>query len=177
MLNGASADRTVPLACPSSLSPGHVNPMVCLPPHRQIGLLFCTLSALTLDACSAPVTIERIDLRTAYEDLNRTALSSNQLVRPRARFCVVPPCSICSTIGPTSHHCTARPGHRHRYALARPLRAGGTDYYTAAAPNPSRCCWLRRSTHMRCCFLPATPTVRAHTPRSSCMRRTSTISH
>ena len=56
--------------------------MVCLPPHRQIGLLFCTLSALTLDACSAPVTIERIDLRTAYEDLNRTALSSNQLSEP-----------------------------------------------------------------------------------------------
>jgi pimeloyl-ACP methyl ester carboxylesterase len=44
---------------------------------RPIGALACFL--LGLAACSAPVTVDRIDLRTAYDDLNRTALSSDQL--------------------------------------------------------------------------------------------------
>ena len=35
--------------------------------------------ALTLAACSAPVSVDRVDLRSAYDDLNRTALSSDQL--------------------------------------------------------------------------------------------------
>jgi pimeloyl-ACP methyl ester carboxylesterase len=46
---------------------------------RQIGLLTCFLFALALAACSAPVKVDRVDLRTAYDDLNRTALSSDQL--------------------------------------------------------------------------------------------------
>jgi hypothetical protein len=46
---------------------------------RQMGLLACLLSALTLAACSAPVKVTRVDLRTAYDQLNRTALSSDQL--------------------------------------------------------------------------------------------------
>src|SRR4051812_48960520 len=45
----------------------------------RIGLLVCLLLAIALVACSAPVKVERVDLHTAYEDLNRTALSSNQL--------------------------------------------------------------------------------------------------
>jgi pimeloyl-ACP methyl ester carboxylesterase len=49
-------------------------------PHRRhTGLLACILVALTLGACSAPVKVERVSLRTAYEDLNRTALSSDRL--------------------------------------------------------------------------------------------------
>ena len=32
-----------------------------------------------LCACSAPVTVDRVDMRSAYEELNRTALSSDQL--------------------------------------------------------------------------------------------------
>ena len=44
---------------------------------RQLGLLACLLFALA--ACSAPVKVDRVDLRTAYDDLNRTALSSDQL--------------------------------------------------------------------------------------------------
>ncbi|MBS0559985.1 MAG: alpha/beta hydrolase [Proteobacteria bacterium] len=46
---------------------------------RGIGPLCVALVALTLAACSAPVTVERISLRTAYEDINRTALSSDEL--------------------------------------------------------------------------------------------------
>ena len=49
------------------------------PLRRQTGLLACLLVALALVACSAPVKVERVSLRTAYEDLNRTALSSDQL--------------------------------------------------------------------------------------------------
>jgi hypothetical protein len=37
------------------------------------------LLLFALAACSAPVKVDRVDLRTAYEDLNRTALSSDQL--------------------------------------------------------------------------------------------------
>jgi hypothetical protein len=47
----------------------------------QIGLSVCLLFALVLAvaACSAPVKVNRVDLRTAYDELNRTALSSDQL--------------------------------------------------------------------------------------------------
>jgi hypothetical protein len=48
--------------------------------HRQIGLLAFVLLALA--ACGAPVKVERVSLRTAYEELNRTALSSDQLSEP-----------------------------------------------------------------------------------------------
>jgi pimeloyl-ACP methyl ester carboxylesterase len=44
---------------------------------RRIGLLFGILLALT--ACSAPVEVNRVDLRTAYQEINRTALSSDRL--------------------------------------------------------------------------------------------------
>jgi pimeloyl-ACP methyl ester carboxylesterase len=37
------------------------------------------LTAFFLVACSPPVTVERVSLRAAYEQLNRTALSSDQL--------------------------------------------------------------------------------------------------
>jgi triacylglycerol esterase/lipase EstA (alpha/beta hydrolase family) len=50
------------------------------PLHRRLSLLACLLLALA--ACSAPVTVERVSLRTAYEELNRTALSSDQLSEP-----------------------------------------------------------------------------------------------
>ena len=55
--------------------------MIAGPPpgYRQAGLLACLLFSIALAACSAPVKVERVDLHTAYEDLNRTALSSNQL--------------------------------------------------------------------------------------------------
>ncbi|HEY1432236.1 MAG TPA: hypothetical protein VGF39_11525, partial [Stellaceae bacterium] len=50
------------------------------PPLRhRIGLLACLLFALILAGCSAPVKVDRVDLRTAYDELNRTALSSDQL--------------------------------------------------------------------------------------------------
>jgi pimeloyl-ACP methyl ester carboxylesterase len=44
---------------------------------RRIGLLFGILLALT--ACGAPVEVTRVDLRTAYQEINRTALSSDRL--------------------------------------------------------------------------------------------------
>jgi hypothetical protein len=50
--------------------------------RRQTGLIACLLVAFTLAACSAPVKVERVSLRTAYEELNRTALSSDQLSEP-----------------------------------------------------------------------------------------------
>jgi hypothetical protein len=40
--------------------------------------LIVLLLALVLAACGAPVSVKRVSLRTAYEDLNRTALSSDQ---------------------------------------------------------------------------------------------------
>jgi pimeloyl-ACP methyl ester carboxylesterase len=43
----------------------------------QLGTLACLL--LGLAACSAPVKVDRVDLRAAYDELNRTALSSDQL--------------------------------------------------------------------------------------------------
>jgi hypothetical protein len=48
----------------------------------RIGLLIGLLLALTLAACSAPIKVERVGLRKAYEEMNRTALSSNQLSEP-----------------------------------------------------------------------------------------------
>jgi hypothetical protein len=46
---------------------------------RRIGLLTVLLLAVVLAACSPPVSVERVSLRTAYEDLNRTALSTDRL--------------------------------------------------------------------------------------------------
>jgi pimeloyl-ACP methyl ester carboxylesterase len=46
---------------------------------RQAGLVAGLLFSIALAACTAPVKVERVDLHTAYDDLNRTALSSNQL--------------------------------------------------------------------------------------------------
>jgi pimeloyl-ACP methyl ester carboxylesterase len=43
----------------------------------QLGTLACLL--LGLAGCSAPVKVDRVDLRAAYDELNRTALSSDQL--------------------------------------------------------------------------------------------------
>src|SRR5271169_5910823 len=52
-------------------------------PH-QPGWWLKTLSIsagllLLLAACAAPVQVDRVDLRSAYDELNRTALSSDQL--------------------------------------------------------------------------------------------------
>ena len=49
------------------------------PFRRQTGLLACLLVAFALAACGAPVNVERVSLRTAYEDLNRSALSGDEL--------------------------------------------------------------------------------------------------
>lgn len=51
--------------------------------HRP-GWWLKTLSAsagllLLLAACATPVQVDRVDLRSAYDELNRTALSSDQL--------------------------------------------------------------------------------------------------
>jgi hypothetical protein len=55
--------------------------MIRLPRHfcHSIGLLAPLLFGLFLVACSPPVKVDRVDLRTAYDDLNRTAMSSDQL--------------------------------------------------------------------------------------------------
>jgi len=56
--------------------------MICHPHHafRNISLLSCLMFALALAACSAPVSVDRVDLHSAYDDLNRTALSSDRLI-------------------------------------------------------------------------------------------------
>jgi pimeloyl-ACP methyl ester carboxylesterase len=46
---------------------------------RGTGLLTVLVLTLLLAACSAPVSVERVSLRAAYTDLNRTALSSDRL--------------------------------------------------------------------------------------------------
>ena len=51
-------------------------------PRIQPRLLSATLLLLVLAACGAPIKVERVSLRTAYEELNRTALSSDQLSEP-----------------------------------------------------------------------------------------------
>ncbi len=55
---------------------------MCRPPsalrHRIAALLGLVL-ALVVTACSAPIRVDRVDLRTAYQEINRTALSSDQL--------------------------------------------------------------------------------------------------
>jgi hypothetical protein len=45
----------------------------------RIDLLTCLLLAVALAACSVPVKVERVDLHTAYEEVNRTALSGDRL--------------------------------------------------------------------------------------------------
>jgi hypothetical protein len=47
--------------------------------RRRIGVLACLVIAVAVAACSAPIKVEHVDLRTAYEDRNRTALSSDRL--------------------------------------------------------------------------------------------------
>jgi pimeloyl-ACP methyl ester carboxylesterase len=44
---------------------------------RRIGVFVALL--LTLAGCGAPVEVNRVDLRTAYQEINRTALSSDRL--------------------------------------------------------------------------------------------------
>src|SRR5947199_9671459 len=46
---------------------------------RRSRLSISVLILLLLAACAAPVQVERVDLRSAYDELNRTALSSDQL--------------------------------------------------------------------------------------------------
>ena len=46
--------------------------------RRRFSMLAGLVVLLAIAAC-APVSVERVDLRTAYEDLNRTALSGNQM--------------------------------------------------------------------------------------------------
>src|SRR5690349_1860787 len=57
----------------------HVDPLLRLVPRRRGSPLARLLLVIAVAGCSAPVKVERVDLHTAYEDLNRTALSSNQL--------------------------------------------------------------------------------------------------
>jgi hypothetical protein len=64
----------------------------------QIGLLASLLVALSLAACSPSVQVERTDLRSAYDELNRTALSSS--VMSPAPSCAARLCSRNSTPGP-----------------------------------------------------------------------------
>src|SRR4051794_31010936 len=62
-------------------APGDTIFMIRLPRsfYLQIGLLTSLLLALPLPACSPPVQVDRVDLRSAYDEMNRTALSSDQL--------------------------------------------------------------------------------------------------
>jgi hypothetical protein len=52
-----------------------LTPSIC----TWFSLISCLLFALILTACGAPVKVERVDPQTAYEEINRTALSSNEL--------------------------------------------------------------------------------------------------
>ena len=62
----------------SQLAMRRPTPLVC----RRIGLLAGLLLVLSLAACEAPIKVQRVGLRTAYAELNRTALSSDQLSEP-----------------------------------------------------------------------------------------------
>jgi hypothetical protein len=47
--------------------------------RHRIAWLLGLILAITFTACSAPVRVDRVDLRAAYQEINRTALSSDQL--------------------------------------------------------------------------------------------------
>jgi hypothetical protein len=87
--------------------------------HR-IGLLTVFLFALVLTACGAPVKVERVNLRTAYEDLNRTAFSTDQPSGPLVPSCAVRPCSIPLTLSPMP------PSSRCELRLSPPACTGPT---------------------------------------------------
>ena len=46
---------------------------------RRFRLSISVVISLLLAACAAPVQVDRVDLHSAYDELNRTALSSDQL--------------------------------------------------------------------------------------------------
>src|SRR5205823_11374473 len=46
---------------------------------RRFRLSISVVISLLLAACAAPVQVDRVDLRSAYDELNRTALSGDQL--------------------------------------------------------------------------------------------------
>src|SRR5205814_2416145 len=46
---------------------------------RRLRLSISVVISLLLAACAAPVQVDRVDLRSAYDELNRTALSGDQL--------------------------------------------------------------------------------------------------
>jgi pimeloyl-ACP methyl ester carboxylesterase len=66
---------------PANPPPRDLPLMIRIPrPIRPLaGVFACLLLTFALVACSAPVSVERVDMRSAYEGLNRTALSSDQL--------------------------------------------------------------------------------------------------
>jgi hypothetical protein len=87
----------------------------------QIGLLASLLVALSLAACSPPVQVERTDLRSAYDELNRTALSSS--VMSPAPSCAA---RLARGIRHPARGCNNRaacPSHHHRHVLAGSLCA------------------------------------------------------
>src|SRR3954465_8503191 len=64
---------------PGNPSGGYVMNRLTTSLGPRIGLLACLLLSIAMAACSAPVKVERVDLRSAYEEVNRTALSSGRL--------------------------------------------------------------------------------------------------
>ena len=75
-----------------------------------------------------PVKVERVDLRDAYAEINRTALSSDRL--SEATRTVLRRAALLDTFDsqPDACHCRAAgAGHRHRHALARALCTVGDE--------------------------------------------------
>ena len=139
--------------------------------RRRIGLLLYLLLATAIAACSAPVKVERVDLRTAYEGLNRTALSGDRLsettrtVLRRAALLDTFEDQPEAAIAALRAQAIATGMHwPDLYALVRnELRTGRR--------TKSKPLLLASALYAyACCFPPAMPTGRARTARSFSMQ-------
>jgi hypothetical protein len=144
--------------------------------RRRLGLLACLLLALA--ACSAPVKVDRVGLRTAYDDLNRTALSSDQL--SEATRTVLRRAALLETFDYRPDDAiTALRAQAIVTGMRWPdLYALAEQYYYEGLRTKSKAMLLASALYAYAVLFPAArSTVRVRTAGSSCMRRTSTIWH
>ena len=143
---------------------------------RRIGLIFGLL--LTLTACGAPVEVTRVDLRAAYQEINRTALSGDQL--SEATRTVLRRAALLDSFN-------AYPDETIAALRAQAVATGmqWQDLYALAEMNYEQGRRTKSKTHLLAAALyayavlfPAAPAERpVRTARSSSMRMISTTWH